>query len=85
MEMYEKAIPDYEQALKLSPAGKESWVMLLNRGTTLSLLGRDKEGIKDFDAALLLVGGGAGLETGDRMVKTQEQILKVGCCHPLAG
>jgi len=78
MQQYEKALPDYDRALKLSPSGKESWVMLLNRATTLSLLGRHKEGIKDFDTALQLVGGGsAGLDANDRLAKTQEQILKV--------
>jgi len=65
---YDKAVLDYSKAIELAPSGKETWVILLNRGTTLALLNKDKEGIADFTEALKLPS---------TMGPAQEQILKV--------
>ena len=51
---YAGALPDYTRALELAPLASDTWVTLLNRGTTLNALERKVEALGDLDKAVEL-------------------------------
>ena len=51
---YTGALSDYDAALGLDLSDAQRWVTLLNRGSTLTAVGRNEEALKDLDISVAL-------------------------------
>ena len=51
---YSGALSDYDAALGLDLSDAQRWVTLLNRGSTLTAVGRNEEALKDLDRSVAL-------------------------------
>lgn len=67
---YDGALADYDAALRLAPLSSDTWVTLLNRGSTLLALDRPTAALEDMQRAV-----DAGLTTKD---KDAERLARLG-------